>query len=122
MKITIPNTNIRALQIYLILIGCAQRRQLITYGELTIVLGMDARAAQSIGFHLGRIKAYCERECLPELNLLVVNETTGKPGNGAAAANKDLPTEWHVIFRCRWFQLPVPTEAELQENTCGIAA
>jgi len=115
-----PNT--RALQIYLILIGHAQRRQLVTYGELTAELGLDARAAQSIGFHLGRIKAYCERECLPELNLLVVSEATGKPSNGAAAADKDLPAEWHSIFQCPWFKIPAPEEFELQESTCGIAS
>lgn len=75
-----PTRAGRALQIYLILIGYARSRQVLTYGELGRLIGYTHVGV--IGNVLGPIMAYCERENLPPLTSIVVNEKTGKPGAG----------------------------------------
>lgn len=53
-------------------------RQVLTYGELGRLIGYTHVGV--IGNVLGPIMAYCERENLPPLTSIVVNEKTGKPG------------------------------------------
>ena len=55
-------------------------RQVLTYGELGRLIGYTHVGV--IGNVLGPIMAYCERENLPPLTSIVVNEKTGKPGAG----------------------------------------
>ena len=72
----------RALQCYIILIGYAQRRHVLTYGELGRLIGYNKHVSVIGCNALGPIMSYCEREGLPALTSIVVNEQTGKPGLG----------------------------------------
>jgi hypothetical protein len=85
-----PTRAGRALQIYLILTGYARRRQVLTYGELGRLIGYTHVGV--IGRFLGPIMAYCEREGIPALTAIVVNEQTGKPGSASIRATKRRPS------------------------------
>jgi hypothetical protein len=112
-----PTRAGRALQIYLILTGYARRRQVLTYGELGRLIGYTHVGV--IGRFLGPIMAYCEREGIPALTAIVVNEQTGKPGLGFNTRNKETAELQNETFNFDWFAFYPPAEAELQESTCG---
>lgn len=109
----------RALQCYIILIGYAQRRQVLTYGELGRLIGYDKHVSVIGCNALGPIMSYCEREGLPALTSIVVNEQTGKPGLGFNTRNKETAELQNETFNFDWFAYRPPAEAELQESACG---
>jgi len=75
---TVPK---RALQIYLILIGAARRHELLTYEQLSTSMGFE-RAAGVLADRLGPVMRWCQRNELPALTAIVVNKTSGLPGEG----------------------------------------
>jgi hypothetical protein len=75
-----PSHERRALQIYPILIGCADRRETITYGMLAKKLGFAG--AGTMGSMLEYLMTWCEENELPAITSIVVNEKNGEPGGG----------------------------------------
>lgn len=104
----------RALQIYLILIGAAQRRETITYGDLGPMLG-HARGGAFLAQQLGPLMAWCKRNELPALTALVVNTQTGIPGEGLSTVSDDnFPAEQQRVFAYPWYSIFPPTIKDLQ--------
>lgn len=99
----------RALQIWLILIGAAHNRQIITYGHLTKLFGMKMSVA--LTQPLGHIMYYCIQNNLPPLTVLVVNKETGRPGDGLLGTDLDAARE--KVFEYPWYDLVPPTREEL---------
>ena len=64
----------KTLKTYLILVGCAARRETITYG-----MTAERIKVAEIGMHvyLNRIHRYCEKNGLPLLTVLAVSVMTG---------------------------------------------
>jgi len=99
----------RALQIWQILIGLASNRQTITYGQLANLMGMGG--AGVLAAMLDPVRLLCDANGLPPLTILVVNATTGLPGNGLPQA--ELQAERERVFRQDWYAIYPPSEAEL---------
>lgn len=104
---------IRALQAWQFLIGKANNRQTVRYGDLAKLMGYtDDRPLFSI---LGHIMYFCNQNNLPPLTIIVVNKD-GTPGEGFSAAT---PDEFHKkreeVFLFDWFGIMPPTIQEFHE-------
>lgn len=107
------NVPKRALQIYLILIGAARRHEMLTYEQLSSLMGFD-RAAGVLADRLGPIMRWCERNGLPALTAIVVNKTTGLPGAGLQTVDGNkFALEQQRVFQHDWFAIFPPDVAEL---------
>jgi len=106
-----PNQPYRALQIWLILIGAAKNRQILTYGMVANILGYEG--AGTLAHILGHIMFYCQQNELPPLTIIVVNQKTGLPGEGMTGA--DLNADRESAFNFDWYSLVPPTPEELKE-------
>jgi hypothetical protein len=56
---------------------------------------------------------YCRPTRLPPLTALVVNQTTGLPGDGLIA--DDLNGDRERVFGCNWYAIRPPSARELSE-------
>lgn len=101
----------RALQIWQILIGRAHQRQTVTYAELARLMGM--KGAGVLSRMLDPVRLVCDAHGLPPLTILVVNATTGLPGEGLPQA--ELHAERERVFRHDWNAIYPPSEAELRD-------
>ena len=106
-----PTWSYRALQTWLILIGKAANRQTLTYGDLAGLLGFDG--ASVLAHPLDRILCYCEVHELPPLTCLVVNQSTGLPGDGLQIDN--LHSDRERVYNYAWYGLIPPTPEELAQ-------
>lgn len=76
------NQEERAYKAWNVLTNSAKNRSLITYKELGDKIGVHHR---SIRYVLGLIQDYCMDNEYPPLTILVINQDTGKPGDGFVA-------------------------------------
>lgn len=103
----------RALQAYLVLIGLAWNRQIITYSLLSKEQ-MEYGDGGILAFPLGCIMGWCHENGLPPLAVLVVNKETGIPGEGLGTVeDKNYPAAQQRVFDFNWFQHFAPTVEEL---------
>jgi len=111
-----PHRPERAQQIWLILIGKAANKQLMTYKELAEILGYKGSGV--FADTLDHIACYCIQNNLPGLTCLVVNEETGVPGGGIPVADPE--AERMKVFSNQWYKLFPPSPSELKEayDTC----
>jgi hypothetical protein len=117
-----PSLYSRALQIYLILIGRAENRQTITYGELAERLGYagaDHNGAGILGPRLDPIMRWCLTNGLPDITTLVVSQRTGLPTLSSAS---NVGIEQQGVFELDWHAIFPPTEADLREPYGGAYA
>jgi hypothetical protein len=98
----------RATQIWPILVLCASKRQLLTYDELSRLIGVPL---PGLGQLLEPIQAYCLRRKIPALTSIVVRRTDGMPGEGFIAA-ENVPLAQAEVFSYDWSQqnCPVPED------------
>ena len=99
----------RAVQIWQILIGLARNRQTITYGMLGAKIGF--KGVGTIGSFLDPIMRYCKQNNLPPLTIVVVNETTGSPGEGLTTIGNE-NSDREAVFKYDWYNLYPPSEAD----------
>ncbi|WP_292024249.1 MULTISPECIES: hypothetical protein [unclassified Brevundimonas] len=100
----------RALQVYQVLIGLAYNRQTMTYGQVAKIL--EYEGAGVFAGILDHIKHWCDQERHPALTTLIVNQTTGLPGEGFSTST-DLHAGREAVFGCNWFDIVPPTMEEL---------
>ncbi|OQA35245.1 MAG: hypothetical protein BWY56_01713 [Acidobacteria bacterium ADurb.Bin340] len=107
----------RALQAWVILVGAATNRQILTYQLLSEKM-FGKPAAGVLDDILGHIAFYCMDHNLPPLTAIVVNKETGNPG-------ADIPLEpirygeareSVYKFGIEWFDVYPPTVEELAES------
>lgn len=104
----------RALQAWLIVIGAAQNRQILTYQGLSrLMFGKDAEGVLSR--FLGHIASYCKKDKLPQLNVIVVNKKAGVAGSEIPQFYKDLNKEREKVYEYPWYSLYPPELCELEE-------
>lgn len=106
-----PTHPKRALQIWQILISKAANRQTLTYKMLAELLGFQGSG--TLAPMLGHIMYYCQQNKLPPLTVIVVNQTTGLPGNGLITAN-NIHAEREDVFNFDWFAIYPPSVDELE--------
>jgi hypothetical protein len=104
-----------ALRAYLSLIGMAARRETATYAQIDYKMkrgGAEWSAASLV--HLMR---WCDKNDLPALTALIVDQSTGLPAAGLAAVDADkLPAAQQDVFRHDWFRHLPPTIEELADS------
>src|SRR5947209_865880 len=90
----------RALQAWQILIGAAFNRQSLTYTMLSEIVGFDGAGVWNE--ILGHLMQYCLQNHLPVLTVLVVNQESGRPGQGitlSSQAGGDPNIERERVYR-----------------------
>ncbi len=111
-----PGKYFRAWEIWPILVDRALRRETITYGELAGSIGIPG-AAHGMGEYLNPIMWYCANHGLPPLTAVVVNQDTGRPGEGLITVNQEnIDAEWESVFRYDWRGVYQPTPEELKRE------
>ena len=111
-----PDKYSRAWEIWPILVDKASRRETITYGELAEWIRMPGRA-RSMRVYLNPIMCYCVNRGLPALTAVVVNQDTGRPGEGLITVNQEnIDAEWESVFRYDWRGEYQPTPEELKRE------
>ena len=100
----------RAVQAWNILIGKAENRQTLNYGELSKLMNYGSNHLGGVLYHL---KAYCEQNDLPRLSYLVVNKEKGQPGG----IEKSSFEEQESIFNIDWYEIITPTAKEFKDAT-----
>ena len=105
----------RALQIYLILIAAANRRETLTYEMLGEAMGWGRRAAHVLADRLDPLMRWCKANSLPALTSIVVDKNKGVPGVGLTTVEGNhLPAEQQRCFEFDWFSIFPPTLDELK--------
>jgi hypothetical protein len=108
----------RAVQIWPILTLCASRRETLTYELLGRLIGVPAHGLAQL---LEPIQSYCILEGLPPLAALVVNQTTGVPGDGFIAAS-NVPRAQADIYARDWLRDGPPDAETLHDASEGMLA
>jgi hypothetical protein len=88
----------------------------ITYGQLAVAMGLDPRAGHTLGRQLGIVGRCCIENGLPALNSVVVNATTGAPGDWVVLSDgNSVEMEQRAVFQQDWYQVGVPTTGMLRK-------
>ena len=97
----------RAAQIWSVLVFAARHQEIITYGTIDRLTGLNRN---SLGIPLNLIASYCKRKNLPEIWSIVVNEETGFPGKKGMgeATELDILYKQHRVFAFNWHLKPYP--------------
>lgn len=75
----------------------------LTYGELAQAMGLSPQAGRTLGRQLGIVGYCCIENGLPALNSIVVNATTGVPGDWVVLSKGNtVAQEQHAVFRQDW--------------------
>jgi len=101
----------RAQQLWSILTLAARNRQILTYEIIGQACGVPAPA---LGDFLRPIQQYCSENNLPPLTSIVVNKTTGIPGEGFIAA-QDVPRAQSDVFATNWLEQRAPSTEQFNE-------
>jgi hypothetical protein len=94
----------RAHQLWSVLAFAAHNRQTLTYALLGKLVGLPAAA---IGRSLYPIQYFCKQQGLPPLTVLVVNQVTGRPGEGLDVY--DFAKMVQEVFEFDWISYTAPS-------------
>lgn len=97
------NTHQRAHQLWSVLVFAASNRQTLTYDFAGKLTGLPAVA---IGRDLLPIQYFCKQQGLPPLTVLVVNQATGRPGEGLLV--DDFALTLQEVFNFDWLIYKAP--------------
>lgn len=101
----------RALQAWLVLIGRAHNEQLVRYRDLGLTM-YRRKSAGVMNTTLGCVAFYCQRNKLPILTALVVNDR-GEPGLGIPMPLARVNLERRFVFEYPWYTIWPPTPNQL---------
>jgi hypothetical protein len=89
----------------------------ITYGQVAELMRYpDRRAGHMLGRQLGIIGEYCRLNELPALNSIVVNQSTGAPGEEVVLREgRTVKEEQRAVMAQDWFALRIPTSGTLRK-------
>ena len=102
----------RAVQIWALLVCAARERRTYTYGGMADMLGFGG--AQVLGSLLAPIMRLCRARGWPPLTILVVNQSTGRPGDGLPL-DDSVDVERERVFNFDWFSLEPPETEDFDE-------
>ena len=109
----------RALQIYLILIGCAANQQTITYDKLAQRVGLLTPSCLFVS--LGHLSEWCLHEGLAPLTSLAIAEDTGAPGPGHPLPLESLAAQQNRARKFDWYAIVPPAVADLEQTRLDAA-
>lgn len=103
----------RALQAWQILVGKAMNRQTITYEGLSKLM-YSKSAAGVLASILGHVAFFCNENGLPPLTAIVVNSTSGLPGEHIPVDDlAKLNEKREEVYRHDWYDVYPPSEDDL---------
>jgi len=87
-----------------------RKKELITYGELAIILGYEPQAGRTLAPALGMVSLYCLYNDLPPLSCIVVAKGSKKPGwEGMIPENSTSAKEQKKVWKTNWHLYRTPT-------------
>ena len=100
--INLTKTELRAHQIWAVLLLLAKNRQIITYGGLGKLVG--GVAASGFGDMFRVISRYCGDKDYPQITVLVVDKETAKPSKGSGFSDDDdeIQERFQKVFSYNW--------------------
>ena len=101
----------RAIKIRQVLIAQATNRQTITYGKLAELIGNEV-LYRALGDYLDRVADFCTAKNLPDLTVIVVRQSTGRP-SGKAETPEDIDKVREDVYGRNWFADTPPTPDEI---------
>ena len=106
----------RALQIWSVLVAAARNQQVLSYATVQDLVGVPEHALTPL---FGSIEAYCRSKQYPCLTAIVIDESTGLPGDilpspGDATGLKVLRNQSRV-FVFDWLKQRPPSEDDFQQ-------
>jgi hypothetical protein len=104
----------RALQIYLILIGCAANQQTIAYAKLAECAGLFTPTW--LFASLGHLAEWCLHEGLPPLTSLAIAEDTGMPRPDHPLPLESLADQQNRARKFNWYAILPPAVSDLERN------
>jgi hypothetical protein len=110
----LSSAQARAVQIYLILIGCAANQQVISYGRLAERVGLLTPTWLFAG--LDRLAEWCRQEGLPPLTSLAVAEDTGLPAASCRLPREDLAGQQNRARKFDWYGIVPPNISDLERT------
>ena len=109
------DSNEQVQRIWIILTGAvmnhngSEKIKTITYGELAEKLERPRGYARALGFPLGVIGRFCIRHNLPPLNVIVVNQRTGRPGKKVVLRlGSTVERDQKDVMSHNWYKYHVP--------------
>jgi hypothetical protein len=98
------------------MIVAAEEKRFVEYNKLTKILGISLEDIRDYAGFLGH---YCDSEKLPRLNSLIVNSTTGQPGEDFYNWAECQRNDWGN-YVCECFQRFHLAQVNKFQNTSGI--
>jgi len=105
----------RAAQFWSLLVLAARTQQLLSYKSVEKMTGIPQQGQAG---YLGLIQRYCERQDIPRLNVLVINEK-GLPGLGFHGNFEDqveIFRQQASVFVFDWFKIDPPTPEQFEDT------
>ena len=102
MDMNMTKTELRAHQIWAVLLLAAMNRQTITYEMLgRFVGGIKPRGFRNM---LAVVADYCEKKDYPPLTVIVVGEKSGKPGKKSSLSDDpdEVLQRFQMVFSYNW--------------------
>ena len=103
----------RAIKVWQVLISCAHRHETITYGRVAELIA-EPIIPLRLGLYLDRIQAFCLARGLPNLAVIVVNATTGRPRTRELSYTTSVEQEQAAVFDTDWFAQTPPVADDFQ--------
>lgn len=101
-----PNWEYAAGKVWPELAQAARQKKTVTYGTIALLIGT---IPLSVGRALEPIQTYCLENRLPPLTAIVVNQSTGIPGDGFIAWDADdIESAWEKVFSFNWDTITNP--------------
>ncbi len=101
----------RSLQIWSLLVCAAKDRRIYTYGSIAEILGFGG--AGTMANMLGAIMWHCQDCGFPPLTILVVNQESGRPGEGLVLEGA-VDSERERVFGFDWFAVRPPERRDFR--------
>lgn len=98
------------------LLEIARSGQTITYQNLKTKVSFNAWQ-RTFSHCLGRIANHCHRKGWPIITVVVVNKTTGVPGNGIPFVD-DFRMELTRVYDFPWHEQAAPVAEEFPASAC----
>ena len=103
----------RASQIWAVLAWAARSRQILTYSNMSELIGVPAAG---LGQNLEPIQSYCILEKIPPLTIIVVQQESGLPGSGFTGASAaEFSKAQMDVFGFDWLKHGNPQPVKLEK-------
>ena len=101
----------RAQQFWSVLVFAAREQKLVSHSMLSQMTGLF-ETPESV---LYLIYCYCKQHHLPQLNTIVIDPATGRPGDESPGDLRNLSAQQSRVFLYDWLNHPAPSDEMFKE-------